>query len=451
MIFVISVVAIMVPVLIGIALAFATARLDTVVADTKTAIENTDKGYNPALTFGHKIKVAANVNTQLKEARTLAAKRAAMAPRGANMRIGRLGHENLRTASQALEEDPLSAVRIAAFHDWEGARAGAPAGGVPAGGVPAAAPTAPAAAPAADGKIELVPGRDYPVIEITDAMSGAEKRKARIANAKAKSAAMKAAKEAGAVPAAAATPTAAPAAAPAPAARPAAPAVPAGISEPEYIEITDEMPPDEVRKARIANAKAKSAYNKALKAAGIDPSAVAAGEVAAPAAAPEPAPAAAPATAAPAPAIPANIEPPQFVEITDEMPPDEIRRARIANAKAKSEFNKALKAAGIDPSTVDVESGKVVATAPAKDPTAGPAATSESPQAATPAEPTPATTHEPVAIPAGVSKPDYIEITDDMPPEEVRRARIHNAKERSAFNKALKAAGIDPKSIPENA
>ena len=369
MIFVISVIAIMLPVLIGIVLAFASARLDTVVAETKTSVENADKGYNPSLTFGHKIKVAANVSTQLQEARTLAARRAAVLPRGGNMRIGRLGRENLRTASQALAEDPLTAVRIAAFHDWDGARAGAPAGGVPA--APAAAPAVPTAAPAADGEIELVPGRDYPVIEITDAMSGSEIRKARIANAKAKSAAMKAAREAGATPAA--TPTAAaPAAAATPVARPAAPAVPAGISEPQYIEITDDMPPDEVRKARIANAKAKSAYNKALKAAGVDPGTVEAGAV-------------------------------------------------------------------------------VAAAAPAKDPTAGPAATSESPRAATPAEPTPVTTQEPVAIPAGVPKPDYIEITDDMPPEEVRRARIHNSKERSAYNKALKAAGIDPKSIPENA
>jgi uncharacterized protein YggE len=47
------------------------------------------------------------------------------------------------------------------------------------------------------------------------------------------------------------------------------------VPEPEYIEITDDMSADEVRKARIANAKAKSAYNKALKAAGIDPSEVA--------------------------------------------------------------------------------------------------------------------------------------------------------------------------------
>ena len=36
----------------------------------------------------------------------------------------------------------------------------------------------------------------------------------------------------------------------------------------------DDMDPADMRKARIENAKAKSAYNKALKAAGIDPSTV---------------------------------------------------------------------------------------------------------------------------------------------------------------------------------
>ncbi len=43
---------------------------------------------------------------------------------------------------------------------------------------------------------------------------------------------------------------------------------------PEMIEITDDMPPDEIRKARIANSKAKSAYKKQLKAMGIDPKSV---------------------------------------------------------------------------------------------------------------------------------------------------------------------------------
>lgn len=43
---------------------------------------------------------------------------------------------------------------------------------------------------------------------------------------------------------------------------------------PEMIAITDDMAPDEVRKARIANSKAKSAYKKQLKAMGIDPKSV---------------------------------------------------------------------------------------------------------------------------------------------------------------------------------
>ena len=34
-----------------------------------------------------------------------------------------------------------------------------------------------------------------------------------------------------------------------------------------------------------------------------------------------------------------------------------------------------------------------------------------------------------------------------MSPEEVRRARVENAKAQSAYNKALKAAGIDPASM----
>ena len=40
--------------------------------------------------------------------------------------------------------------------------------------------------------------------------------------------------------------------------------------------------------------------------------------------------------------------------------------------------------------------------------------------------------------------PDYTEITDDMAPDEKRRARIENSKARSAYNKQLKAMGIDP-------
>ncbi|MCA9974084.1 MAG: hypothetical protein KC425_27920, partial [Anaerolineales bacterium] len=53
----------------------------------------------------------------------------------------------------------------------------------------------------------------------------------------------------------------------------------------------------------------------------------------------------------------------------------------------------------------------------------------------------------PDAALAGIPKPNYIEITDDMSPDDLRKARIYNSKERSKYNKALKAAGIDPQSV----
>ncbi|MGH2538866.1 MAG: hypothetical protein ACRDHL_15865, partial [Candidatus Promineifilaceae bacterium] len=78
--------------------------------------------------------------------------------------------------------------------------------------------------------------------------------------------------------AAAAVPVPAQAETPAPAATPAAPAPAAArpgasVPEPDYIEITGAMSPDQVRKARIQNSKLRSAYAKALKAAGLDPAA----------------------------------------------------------------------------------------------------------------------------------------------------------------------------------
>ncbi|MEZ4516973.1 MAG: hypothetical protein R3C44_09095 [Chloroflexota bacterium] len=236
--------------LLGGLLAWLFTRVDTVVTDTKTEMVEEQKAYNPAVTLGHEIKVEADYETQMKEARLEAARTAAALPRGGNFGIGSDGDSRLATASQGLPNDPMTAVRIAHFHGWDGARSG-----IPAGGVPVAAATAPAAAavaPAATGKIELVAGRDYPVIEITDDMSPEEVRKARTANAKARSAAMKAAKAAqqGAAPAVAAAPVAA---ATAPVA--ATPAVPVGIEPPTLIEITDSMSPEEVRKARIANAR----------------------------------------------------------------------------------------------------------------------------------------------------------------------------------------------------
>jgi hypothetical protein len=276
------------------------------------------------------------------------------------MRIGRLGQPTLKTAAQALKEDPWTTVKIAQYHGFDGAKMGTAA----AAAAPAAAGPVGATAVATSGIVELTPGRDYEHVEVTDSMSGAAKRQARIANAKAKARAYKAAKAAregaGVAPAVAAAPAAAAAVTTRPAA--AAPAAPTGITEPNYIEITDNMSPDDVRKARIHNSKEKSKYNKALKAAGFDPGAVEADEVVVPAAAAAPAPAPEPVAAAAAPAAPANgpdpavlasIPKPEYIEVTDDMSPDEIRQARIQNSKARSAYNKALKAAGIDPKLVE--------------------------------------------------------------------------------------------------
>ncbi len=318
MVFLIAVAAVLFVIVLGVVLAWAVARFDGAVQGTKNQVENKSKNYNPAVTLGYAIDLGAAADRQVKEARLLAAKKAAVTPRGANVRIGRLGHATLKTAGKGIEDDPWTAAKIAQFHGWDGVRTGY----VAAAPAVAAAPTA-------------VSVPKPTLIEITDEMSPAEKRKARVANAKANSAYKKALKAAGG-DSSVAQPTAA-AAAPAPTAT-------AKVPPPQLIEITDDMPPAEKRKARVANAKAKSAYKKALKAAGVDPKA---------ASAPAPAPAAPSPAAAPAAAIPANAPPPpDLVEITEGMAPDEIRRARISNAKAKSAYKKALKAAGIDPATV---------------------------------------------------------------------------------------------------
>jgi len=200
-----------------------------------------------------------------------------------------------------------------------------------------------------------VPGKDYQVIEITDDMIPAEIRKARIANAKAKSAAIKAVKTGGqATPAQAVSASEVVTEAPA---TPAAGAAPASVkSEPvagvdyEVIEITDGMDPADIRNARIANSKAKSAAMKAFKGAG--------GQVQGAAqvpAAPDVVESQPPAvetmeeTAAP----PIDISAPDYVAISDDLSPEDVRNARIHNAKARSAYVKQLKAAGIDPSTVD--------------------------------------------------------------------------------------------------
>ena len=61
----------------------------------------------------------------------------------------------------------------------------------------------------------------------------------------------------------------------------------------------------------------------------------------------------------------------------------------------------------------------------------------------------PAEIAAPSGIETSIPKPDYIEITDDMDPADIRKARIANAKAKSAYNKALKAAGIDPSTVSD--
>ena len=449
MTFIIASVIVFLTFIFGALAAWAFKGWDKAVIKTKDNIENEDKAYNPALTMGYNINSQASSQEQIREARKASAKQAAALPRGANMTIGWKEDPSLVSASQGLDNDPWTASKIAQFHGWDGAKFGIPAGGVPEGGAVVAA----AAAPAAGGKIVLVPGKDYPVIEITDDMPADEKRKARIANSKAKSAAMKKAKAAGVVPAPAAAPAAAVSAA-------AAAPVAVGIAAPKLIELTDDMPADEKRKARIANSKAKSAFNKQLKAAGIDPKTVEIddqGNVVLPQAAA--APTAVPTQAAPAPAaVPAagpidlaamGITPPQLVELTEDMPADEKRKARINNSKAKSAFNKQLKAAGIDPKSVKIDdSGNVVMAEGSASAATAPAAVTAPDAPEAPAAAPAAPEGGAVDLAAlGISPPELVELTDDMSPDEKRQARIGNSKAKSAFNKQLKAAGIDPKSV----
>lgn len=430
-------------IIVGVVIAALFVRLSRAVTTNQAAMQTSQSSTNAATVLGYELPTGSDVPVQLAEARKLAARRAAALPRGANMRIGRLGATNLKTASQELESDPQTAVRIAAFHTWQGAKMGLPAAGVPQQQQAVATPK-----PAAPTKKpeDLVPGVDYEFIEVTDEMSPAEVRKARIANAKARSAAVKALKQQAAAAPAADQPAGQPVVAEAQKASPAsAPA--AGIPEPEYVEITDDMSPAEVRKARIANAKARSQYHKALKEAGVDPkqaTAVKEQASAAPAATEASAKAATPASPTPATAreaiaVPDDIPQPDYIEITDDMEAGEIRKARVHNAKARSQFYKALKERGIDPKELEQQQA-AVADAAAE-------ATEEAAESGTPAAEAPAAESTSVAIPDSVAPPDYIEITDDMPADEVRRARVHNARERSRFFKDLKAAGIDPKSV----
>ncbi len=185
----------------------------------------------------------------------------------------------------------------------------------------------------------------------------------------------------------------------------------------ELIPITDDMSPADKRKAVIANAKIQAAAAKAAKAAGL-PVSTAEATTSAPVAAP-PTPT--------APALPADVEPPQLITITDDMSPADKRKAVIANSKAKAAYAKALKAAGYDPGALDEDAP--VATAP---------------------EPAPAAAPEPVAAAPAANlppPPDLIPITEGMDPAAMRQARIANAKTVSAYKKQLKELGIDPASV----
>lgn len=340
----------------GIILAAAISWFGRLVVSQQDEAVKTREQFNSTLSLGLEIPVYSETEDQMEAARKLAARKAASLPRGGNMKIGQRNSETQLTAHDGLKEDPVTAVKIASFHGWQGAVSGIPSGDQTA--AKAARATAQTTLPEKSAD-DLVPGEDYPFIEITDEMSPAEKRKARIANSKARSAAVKALKPSGAdaaaPPVTAAveqTTQAAPSAAPQPASAPASPSnVPvAGVDYP-VIEITDDMDPSEIRRARIANSKARSAAMKAFKEAGGAQAAApqsSAPEQESSATAFEPEVSSAAQSSA---EVPAGIPKPEYLEITDDMDPSEIRQARIHNSKARAAYNKALKAAGIDPAT----------------------------------------------------------------------------------------------------
>ena len=305
-------------------------------ADRMDKEKKEKKSVNPGSTRGLAIPTSATVENQLKEAMKLAAKDAANLPRGGNMGIGRMVDPEVQPEkkfnSQGVADDPLSAVKIAQFHTWQGLDYQAPKVAASGSGTTTVTQSV---------KRTLVAGKDFAFTNPVG-LSGAEKRQVIIANAKAKSAAYKALKQSGQTMTTQSEAVAQPAAAGTP-----KQSVPSGVTMPPppvLIPITDSMSPDDRRKATISNSKAKSAYNKELKALGI----TAPEEGDAPAAVATPAPvAAAPAPAARNPQLP---PPPALIPITDSMSPDERRQATISNSKAKSAYNKELKALGIDPS-----------------------------------------------------------------------------------------------------
>lgn len=402
--------------LLAVCLMWLVVNFSQLVTSNEAAIAAKEKSRNTvsvSQTGGHAIAASADYQTQLFDARRLAAKIAAGKKRGENLTIGRLGTTDARKdkkhAAVGVKADPVSAVKIAHFHTWQGLDV---------------VKTAVAAGPAAiigaakTVKRKLVAGKDFQWVDFKG-LSGGEKRKAVISNGKAKYAAYKAAKAAG-LDTMVVTESAAPVAQ----AVAAAPAIELPTA-PEFTAIIDGMDPAAKRKAMIGNSKAKSAYNKQLKAAGINPKDVEwtdAGPKLPTVAAPV---AALIAAAAPSAGTSAGLPPaPEFATITEGMDPADKRKAMIGNSKAKSAYNKQLKAAGIDPKTIKwTDAGPVLKQAAAA---AAPAATSGA------SIPTP---------------PTLTEIVAGMDPTDKRAAMIANSKAKSAYKKQLKALGIDPKSV----
>jgi len=344
--------------MVGVLIAGISGWFGRLVTREQTAAIQENERYNPAATLGLHIPFDGDAEEQLKAARKIAAINAAAKPRWGNVRIGQMGESDQATAFDGVRDDPVTAVKIASHHGWQGVQTGIVIGSSePAASVRAPTQTAPPTKSVKD----LVPGEDYPFIEITDDMEPAEIRKARIANAKARSAAVKALKESATatMAAAPATETSQPMATPSEPAT--APAAPAGTHTGEpvagvdyaIIDIDEEMDPAEKRSARIANAKAKSAAMKAFKESGDAPSQPASAAPSEPGGSEQQQSGQAQSqTIETPPEIPTDIAKPEYVEITDDMDPADKRTARIENAKMKSAYNKALKAAGIDPATI---------------------------------------------------------------------------------------------------
>jgi hypothetical protein len=138
---------------------------------------------------------------------------------------------------------------------------------------------------------------------------------------------------------------------------------------------------------------------------------------------------------------------PEYVEITDDMDADSVRKARVQNAKIRSQFFKELKERGIDPKEWEAQQA-TVADAAAEAAEGMRAAAEPAPVAPPTVVEAPASGGDGFELPANVTPPSYIRVTDDMDADEVRRARVANARERSRFMKEIKEAGLDPRELP---